>query len=98
MPWKLLLLWATGQVDEVAKTKSHSEFRFLNDPTGLGAWEGRAAWNEIRSERLPAIIIEAKSRNMRCAQGRTIDLGRYRLRRPLGERSGDGAHSRKAGG
>jgi hypothetical protein len=31
-------------------------------------WEGGAVGNEIRSERLPAIIVEEKSGNMRCAQ------------------------------
>jgi hypothetical protein len=47
-------LYREGKLPELllAKTQSYFEIRFLNDPTLVGAWEGSAARNEIRSERL----------------------------------------------
>jgi hypothetical protein len=51
----------------------------------------------LRRRRLPTIVIEETTRNMRCAQGRGMEPSEWCLKRQLGERSGYGAHSPRAG-
>jgi len=53
----------------VAKTQSDVQLQSLNDPTRVETWEGGAARNEIRSERLSAIVIEEESRNIALHAG-----------------------------